>query len=400
MNTKQLRQKILDLAIRGKLVEYKIESWQNVRLGEVCDITSSKRIFKSEYTSFGVPFYRTKEIVELSHGKTVSTELFISNERYNDIKNSFDVPNNGDVLLSAVGTIGVSWVVDDRTFYFKDGNLLWLKKITSDSKYLKYTLDFHFAEHEIRNGSTYNALTIESLKKIFISLPPLAEQHRIVTAIDSAFEIIDEMERNKADLQTAVTAAKQKVLSLAIQGKLVGGDKEKWRTAQLHEIGDIVSGGTPSTNNPEYWEDGTIPWITPADLSGYSPKHISEGNRNITSKGLTESSARLMPKGSVLFSSRAPIGYVVIADNEVCTNQGFKSVVPHNVEHSEFLYYFLRASVDEIRSRASGTTFKEISGREFGKTIITLPPLAEQRRIVAAIEAAFEQLDYIAQNLN
>ena len=221
-----------------------------------------------------------------------------------------------------------------------------------------------------------------------------------MAAIKSTFAIIDEIERNKADLQAAVTAAKQKILSLAIQGKLVSGDKEKWQEMQLGEIGNIVGGGTPSTNNSEYWKDGTISWITPADLSGYSSKHISKGSRNITNKGLAESSVRLMPKGSVLFSSRAPIGYVAIADNEFCTNQGFKSIVPHEIEHNEFLYYFLQASVEEIRSRASGTTFKEISGREFGKTVIAMPPLEEQRRIVVAIEAAFEQLENILQMIS
>jgi type I restriction enzyme S subunit len=173
-----------------------------------------------------------------------------------------------------------------------------------------------------------------------------------------------------------------------------------WVLCRLTDIGHVVSGGTPSTSEPRYWDNGSIPWITPADLSGYSEKHISGGSRKITTKGLAESSAILMPAGSVLFSSRAPIGYCVIAQNEVCTNQGFKSVVPAIDGMSGYIYHYLKAQVEEIRSRASGTTFREVSGTEFGNTTILLPPLAEQQRIVIKIEKFFEQLEQVAENLN
>jgi type I restriction enzyme S subunit len=163
-------------------------------------------------------------------------------------------------------------------------------------------------------------------------------------------------------------------------------------------LGQIVGGGTPSTKKNGYWNGG-IAWITPADLSGYTDKYISHGSRNITQNGLSSSSAVIMPMGSVLMSSRAPIGYCVITTNEVCTNQGFKSVVPYITATNEYLYYYLLATVEEIQSRASGTTFKEISGIEFGNTIIYLPPPTEQLRIVSAIEAAYEILDVIISNI-
>lgn len=175
---------------------------------------------------------------------------------------------------------------------------------------------------------------------------------------------------------------------------------EGWVLCCLNNIGQIVGGGTPKTDEPNYWNGGTIPWITPADLSGYTEKYISGGDRKITEQGLASSSAMLMPVGSILFSSRAPIGYTVISANNVCTNQGFKSVCPYIAGVSEYVYYYLKAQIEEIRSRASGTTFKEISGTEFGNTFITFPPLAEQQRIVKAIETAFKQLDKIDENLN
>jgi type I restriction enzyme M protein len=127
------------------------QEWPMVKLGDVCEITSSKRIFQEEYVSSGIPFYRTKEIVELSQGKDISLELFISEERYNEIKSQFGIPQVNDILISAVGTIGVSWIVsDDRQFYFKDGNLLWLKNINNAlSPYIKVVLDYNIAHIQI-----------------------------------------------------------------------------------------------------------------------------------------------------------------------------------------------------------------------------------------------------------
>ena len=296
-------------------------------------------------------------------------------------------------------------------------------------------------------GSAQPKITQDNLHSICVPLPPLSEQHRIVAAIESAFAVIDEIERNKTDLQAAVAAAKSKILSLAIRGKLVPQDPndepasalleriraehevlikagkikrgkndntavrscdnsyyenvpQGWVICSLSAVGQIVGGGTPRTDESLYWDNGSIPWITPADLSGYTDKSISSGTRMITQKGLSESSAQLLPKGSILFSSRAPIGYTVIAANEVCTNQGFKSVSPYIEGISDYLYYYLKSQVEEIRARASGTTFKEISGTEMSKTTLFLPPLAEQKRIVTAIEKSFAWLDEIAVNIS
>lgn len=215
---------------------------------------------------------------------------------------------------------------------------------------------------------------------------------------------------------------KNSILQLAIQGKLVeqkpeegtareliihskfyGKGKEikddekpydipaSWCWVRLVDIGDIVGGGTPKTSESSFWENGSIPWLTPADMRGLG-KYVSCGERKITQEGLNNSAAKLMPKGTVIYSSRAPIGYIGIALNELCTNQGFKSLVPFDIELSEYLYYCLISRTQNIISRASGTTFKEISGSEFGQTIIPIPPLGEQKRIVAKIE---ELLPYV-----
>ena len=166
----------------------------------------------------------------------------------------------------------------------------------------------------------------------------------------------------------------------------------EWEWVKLSDIGKIISGGTPSTAISEYWE-GSINWIAPSDLTGYKNIRIKSGKKSITELGLKKSSARLMPKGSVLFSCRAPIGYTVIADEELCTNQGFKSIIPFDFVDSLYIYYFLKASKQDAEKVASGTTFKEISLKSFSELSFPLPPLNIQQAIVSKIEELFSELD-------
>lgn len=171
-----------------------------------------------------------------------------------------------------------------------------------------------------------------------------------------------------------------------------------YKKVKISDIGKIVSGATPKTKDVDNY-GGNIAWITPADLSGYTSKYISHGSRNITQKGYDSCSTHLMPRGTVLFSSRAPIGYVAIAENPICTNQGFKSIVPNDDIDSEFLYYQLQYLRKKIQEKGSGTTFKEISGKVLGETDIVVPSLEEQSRIVARIEELFSELDKAVDTL-
>ncbi len=171
-----------------------------------------------------------------------------------------------------------------------------------------------------------------------------------------------------------------------------------WVLVSVADLGKIVSGGTPSTKEPSYW-GGNINWISPSDLTGYASKYITKGAKSITEAGLKNSSATVMPAGSVHFSSRAPIGYTVISAEAMTTNQGFKSLVPSNGVFNEFVYYYFKSAKQLAESNATGTTFKEISGTAFSKLPIPLPPLNEQHRIVAKIEELFSELDKGIENL-
>ncbi len=165
-----------------------------------------------------------------------------------------------------------------------------------------------------------------------------------------------------------------------------------WQWGKMGEVAEIIGGGTPKTDRPEFY-GGEIPWITPADLSGYVEKLISRGERSITKAGLANSGAKMMPGGSVLFSSRAPIGYVAIAANPVTTSQGFKSFVLRDGLTADYVYYYLQHAKKLVVGLASGTTFLEISGKKAAQIPIPVAPLAEQRRIVAEIEKQFTRLE-------
>src|SRR5437870_3324087 len=161
----------------------------------------------------------------------------------------------------------------------------------------------------------------------------------------------------------------------------------------MGDVAEVIGGGTPRTSDPTNYENGTVPWITPADLSGHRHKFIAHGRRNITTKGLKSSAAKLLPAGTVLFSSRAPIGYVAIASNPVATNQGFKSFVLQDRVRSDLAYYYLQRARELAVGLASGTTFLEISAARAAQIPIPIPPLDEQDRIVAEIEKHFTRLD-------
>lgn len=192
---------------------------------------------------------------------------------------------------------------------------------------------------------------------------------------------------------------KEKTLEEKLQEALVPENQwpyilpEHWCWTRLGKITNVVGGGTPSSSKKEYYDNGTIPWLSPADLSGYSDIYISRGQKNITELGLSKSSARLMPKDTVLLSSRAPIGYVAIASNSISTNQGFKNFLPSDAFYSRFLYWYLKSSKSLLESYASGTTFLELSGSKASMVEFPLPPLPEQKRIVHRIESLFAKLD-------
>ena len=176
--------------------------------------------------------------------------------------------------------------------------------------------------------------------------------------------------------------------------------RDNYKRVKLGDISQIINGGTPSTKEPSYW-NGNIPWITPKDLSGYKEVYIEKGERTITEQGLKNSSAQILPKNTILFSSRAPIGYVVIASQEVSTNQGFKNLIcdPNLVDY-RYLYYWLKKNSSNIAKNAIGSTFAEISKFEMESIEISLPPLSEQKRIANILSSFDNKIEQLKKENN
>ena len=409
------------------------KNWAWVRLEEILlsltDGTHKTPIYKDK----GIPFLSVKNI---SNYKIDFSNLkYISIEEHKKLCKRC-CPKKGDILLSKVGTTGIPVIIDTEKEFsiFVSVALLKISSLI-DAKFLLILLESPLVQTQCQmhtRGVGNKNWVLTDIANTLVSLPPLAEQHRIVARIEELQPDIDAYDKAQTELRTIEQRfpndMKKSLLQYAIEGKLVPQRKEEgtarellaeiraekeklikakkikktkplpeitddekpfeipdsWEWVRLEEIGSIIGGGTPKTKIIEYW-DGTIPWITPADMK-FIGKYAKGGKRNISSLGLQKSSAQLMPKGTVLFSSRAPIGYIAIADNDISTNQGFKSIVPFDMRCNEYIYYCLQARLNDIKHRASGTTFKEISGAEFGKTMIPFPPIAEQHRIVVRIE--------------
>lgn len=170
--------------------------------------------------------------------------------------------------------------------------------------------------------------------------------------------------------------------------------KSEWKECTIADLGEVVGGATPSTKKPENYENGDISWITPKDLSTFKGRFITHGERNITEIGLNSCSTKILPPNTVLFSSRAPIGYVAIAAKEMCTNQGFKSVIPNADTDFMFLYYLLKYNRGNIENMGSGTTFKEVSGNTMKSIKVYVPvDIEEQRKIGAVLSAIDDKIE-------
>ena len=249
------------------------EDWKECKLGEVCNISSSKRIFAEEYTTEGIPFYRGKEIIEKRNKITISSELFISYERFEEIKTKFSIPKIGDILLTSVGTIGVPWLVNEENFYFKDGNLTWLRCNNKFiySPFLYYWLESDYSKNQINAkciGSTQKALTIDTLCKFEINLPPLATQQKIAKILSS---LDDKIELNNKINDNLEQQAQSIFKSWFVDFEPFGGKMpEGWRMGKLSEIADITSGKRPPIKYSDFSKEVSIPLVGASSIMGYT----------------------------------------------------------------------------------------------------------------------------------
>lgn len=263
-----------------------------------------------------------------------------------------------------------------------------------DADFLYYLLTQNIVVEKLhiiaeQSVSTYPSIKPSDIENLEISIPDIVVQKRIASilgCLDKKIEQNNMINKNLEALEQAYFC-----------NLFITNANSNWRYGTLSDLGTIVGGGTPSKKHPEYYAKYDIPWITPKDLSIDRSKFISRGENDISELGFSNSSVTKMPKGTILFSSRAPIGYIAIALNTVTTNQGFKSVIPNENVGSAFMYFLLKQALPTIEGMASGSTFKEISGSGMKSVPVVIPddetlqnfsefciPLFEQQIILEA----------------
>jgi type I restriction enzyme S subunit len=242
-------------------------------------------------------------------------------------------------------------------------------------------------------GSAQPQLPVKDLNKLIVAIPPLPTQRAIAATLSCLDDKIKLNRRINANLEAQAQAIFK---SWFVDFEPWGGVMpENWREGTASDLGDIIGGSTPSKAKPEFYTEQGIAWITPKDLSVNKSKFIAHGANDITELGLCNSSARLMPRGTVLFSSRAPIGYIAIASGEVCTNQGFKSIVPKENIGTAFVYFFLRENLQTIEGMASGSTFKEVSGSTMKGILAVIPDDDTLRRFQEECTPIFKKQELL-----
>lgn len=311
-----------------------------------------------KFEKSGINFIKSESLVD---GKTIdkSKFAFISERTHERLKRS-QIEKN-DILFSMAGMfLGKTGIATAEVVPANTNQAVASIRVDdtkANYEYVYYYLNQKSVIHTINTTSAQSAqpnINLKQIGEIKINLPDRKKQDQIVSLLSAIdLKISNNVEINDNLEQQAATY---------FQELFINNANPMWQISTISDLGTVVGGSTPSKTKPEYYTNNGIAWITPKDLSINKSKFISHGENDITELGLKNSSATVMPKGTVLFSSRAPIGYIAIASNEVTTNQGFKSVIPYSEIGTAFVYFFLKHSLPVIESAASGSTFKEISG--------------------------------------
>ena len=345
----------------------------------------------------GIPVIKVNNIISgLRNVRDLDTTSIGNDKKYSRTK-----LKGGELIVSVVGTIGRTAIVPMN---FAGCNLVRATALidipdVQMSKWVKYYIDSPKGQNYIRenlNTTVQPTLNVKSLVEMPI---PVYSTQYMQKAIEILGNIDDKIEVNRRINDNLEQQAQALFKSWFVDfdpfkdaefvESELGMIPNGWRVGILNELGDIVGGSTPSKAKPEYYTNDGFAWLTPKDLSISPRKFTSKGEIDITQEGYESCSTKLMPKGSVLFSSRAPIGYITIAKNDICTNQGFKSVIP-KFAGTAFLYCFLKESTQEIENKATGSTFKEASGA----LMKSLPAIIPEKAVLDDFENLLSPLFY------
>lgn len=333
-------------------------------VGEVCSSISDTYREKKNM----VTLINTSDVLE---GRILNHERVPNSNLKGQFKKTFQ---RDDILYSEIRPQNRRFAYVDFSpiDYIASTKLMVIraKKDVVSPKYLYYFLKNSSTVAELQllaetRSGTFPQITFSEVANLTIPVPPLAVQEVIVQTMQCL--------EDKTICNEQINDNLEQQAQSYFQELFVDNADPEWTTGTISDLGTVVGGSTPSKAKPEYYTESGIAWITPKDLSNNKSKFVSHGENDITELGLRNSSASIMPEGTVLFSSRAPIGYIAIAAGEVTTNQGFKSVVPKPEIGTPFVYFFLKNTLPVIEGMASGSTFKEVSGSTMKNVPAVIP---------------------------
>lgn len=391
------------------------EEWEVKSFNELIINIVDNRGKTAPVSENGIPLIATNCIKEIGLYPIKENLRFVSKETYDNWFRGHPKPN--DIIIVNKGTPGMVCLVPDPVDFCFAQDMVSVRPDVNKiyGKFLFAFMRSRRFKHEV--DSLNVGTTIPHLKKTYfpmlkIPIPPPNEQKIIGDVYYNLCYKIELNHQMNLNLESiGQTLFKHWFIDFEFPndkgkpykssgGEMIYSEELKkeipktWTEGFIEDIAEVVGGGTPSTKKSDYFSENGIPWLTPKDLSGHTGKYISRGERDISKKGLENSSAKLMPTGTVLFTSRAPIGYIAIALNEISTNQGFKSLIPKENMKTEYLYQTIKKLTPLIKSRSSGSTFSEISGGEMKKVSLVIPPL----NIVSKFEVVVEHFNKMIKN--
>ena len=380
--------------------------WKEVRLGDVCNIITGFPFPGKKYSKEGIRVVRGDNVTignlrwDTEKDKRWN-EPFDKTEYYSLQANDIVIGMDG----SRVGKNKARIKEEDLPLLLAQRVACVRHNELAEQDYLYYNIfskKFIDYVNSIHTGSAIPHISQKQIEDYKILLPNLETQRRIASILSSLDRKIELNNKINADLEEMAQAIfKNWFVDFEPfkDGKFVNSElgmiPEGWKVGRLDEIADVVGGSTPSKAKPEYYTQKGIAWLTPKDLSNHPAVYSSRGEIDITEEGYNSTSTKLMPKGTVLFTSRAPIGYISIAQNDICTNQGFKSVVPKKAGTC-FLYCFLKYVTPEIENKSTGSTFKEASGALMKSLQVIMPEqkvFEDFEEIVCPLFARIESLE-------
>ena len=363
-----------------------MNEWRKVKLGEIGEITSSKRIFRAEYKKVGVPFYRGKEIIQKANNQEVSDEFFISLEKYEEIKNKYSVPLENDILITSVGTVGIPYIVKNEKFYFKDGNINWIRKYANNIyfKYLYYWLISPIGKNQIDSyliGSTQKALTIEAIKKLEINLPPLNTQKKIA-------KILSDID-SKVELNNTINNNLEKQVQLIFNNHFFNKDKNytNYISSNLLEIADFLNGLAMQKYTPNDFNEKSYPVLK-----------IKELNQGFTDKNSDRCSNKIKPEyiinnGDIIFSWSGTLLIKIWCGNKCGLNQHLFKVTSKKYDkwfYFLWINYHLKKFISIAKDKA--TTMGHIKRVDLEKAFVLIPPEKEYESLNKILTPLFENI--------